>query len=479
MLLGKFLSSMGTNVLALLVFSMAVLILYYLLPKKFRPIFLLGVNLLFYLVCDWKMAAVLVAAILWTWFCGIKIGQEKKKGWLAAGVVSAVALLGFFKYANVFADKLNQLLALVGLGSAGGALVILMPLGISYYIFKAISYLVDVYRGKYEAEKNLSTYALYLSFFPEILSGPISRFDQFRQGLETGMDYSGDNMQRGFYFILKGLFLKGVIANRLAGYVGTVFAAPGSHNWLALWMAAFFYAFQLYCDFSGYSSIAIGITRLFGLHHQDNFLRPYLATDIREFWDRWHISLSTWLRDYVYFPLGGSRCAKWRSKLNVLIVFLVSGLWHGVGLQYVAWGAYHGILNMLTPRRRSKEPRRGIKRWLLIFLNFCLVTFGWILFGSGSLGNAAAYVRGMFSGIALNMDVIQTAVLPFTSDNTCVAFFLIAVAFILILLVREIWEEHKKADGSYLPGMVWQVFLLTCVILFGNFAVSGFIYANF
>lgn len=465
------------NILALLLFSCIVLFVYYLLPISMRKYLLLVVSALFYVLCDAKMFFVLACTLLWTWFCARQIEKTAGKRWVVLGFLPVAFVLLFFKHNRFFVSSVDTFLATFGMGSTGGIINIIMPLGISYYSFKAISYILDVYKGKITVKTSLADYALYLLYFAEVISGPISRYNAFKTALDDGMRYSHEHMERGFYCIVRGLFMKAVIANRLSAYVATIFAAPEGYPGIALWIAAFFYAVQLYCDFAGYSSIVVGITQLFGLFPVKNFIRPYFSVDIRDFWSRWHISLSSWLRDYIYIPLGGSKCSKFRRNCNVLIVFLASGLWHGSGLNFVVWGLYHGLLNIITPKRRS--PPEGIKKAGAIFLNFCLVTFGWIFFGTESLSVALRYISRMFTNLSFSFDAIQQAILPITGDNTCVAFFLLVVMFIVILAVRELHEERRKIDCYDVGSFVWQVFLLSMVLVFGSFGASGFIYANF
>ena len=419
---------MSNNVLTFLMFSIIAIVIYYVIPRRGRCLYLITANILFYMLCDLKMFLILGATIIWTWLCAQRLEVRRCRGWLAAGVCSLVGLLSLFKYNQYLMKAVNAVLGAVGMGSISGIWNLLMPLGISYYIFKSISYLVDVYRGKYQAEKSLIKYALYVSFFPEILCGPISRYDEFKASLENGMTYSDENMQRGFYLMLKGVFMKVVIANRLAGYVGAVFAEPSAYNGIALWMAAFFYAIWLYCDFAGYSFIAIGITQLFGLHYKENFNRPYFASNIREFWDRWHISLSDWLRDYVYFPLGGSRCTRLRSKCNVMVVFLVSGLWHGSGIHFLVWGAYHGLLNVFTPQKRNRiqspehinhvGKKKKVRSALAVLWNFSLVTLGWIFFGVDSLNTAVTYLKGMFTNLKISVSEVSLLISVFLISDS-------------------------------------------------------------
>lgn len=446
---------MQSNLFMLLIFSLLAVMIYYKIRGGGRAFYLLTINALFYILCDFKMFFLLAAVIFWTWICSRKLEERKDKKWLAFGICPLILLLFFFKY---------------------GFSNLLLPLGISYYSFKSISYLVDVYREKYCAEKNIVTYALYVSFFPEILCGPITRFDQFHKTLKE-VSYSDENIQRGFYFILKGVFLKTVIANRLSGYVGTIFAAPASYTGLALWMAAFFYSIQIYCDFAGYSSIAVGITQLFGMHYTENFKRPYLSVDIREFWDRWHISLSNWLKDYIYIPLGGNRCTKWKQKRNVMAVFLVSSIWHGTGWNFILWGIWHGFLNSFTVKKQANQNK--VRKVFEMCVNFFCVMLGWIFFRAASVPVAVEFLKGMFFNLKISSKEVQNAVLPFTRDNTCVAFFLTVLFFIAAMALREYWEEKKQIKGTAIASVLWQVFLLVSIILFGYFGISDFLYANF
>jgi len=482
------LTGMGNEVLSFLLFSIGVVVIYYIVPQRCRTTYLLVANIIFYICCDWKAFFILTMTILGTWLCALEMEKSQSKGWLIAGISSLVLLLALFKYLELIKTAVNTLLDNVGMGSSSGVWNLIIPMGISYYLFKTISYLVDVYRGKYPAEKSILKYALYVSFFPEILCGPITRYNEFKDSMENGMNYSDENMQRGFYLVLKGVFMKVVIANRLSDYVTFVFSDPTAYTGIALWMAAFFYAVWLYCDFAGYSSIAIGITQLFGLHYKENFKRPYFSQNIHQFWDRWHISLSDWLRDYIYFPLGGSRCSKLKCKLNVMIVFCVSGLWHGSKLTFLFWGIYHGLLNILLPQKKKtiqdeKEKTVGIKNkvcnGLAIAINFSLVTIGWIFFGADSIKTAIIFIKSMFVNFRISISEIQNAILPFTFDNTCVAYFLVVMGFIFIFWLRELYEEKKNIEGMDIASVPWQTFLLVSIILFGSFNASGFVYANF
>lgn len=462
-----------SNVMYMLLFSVAFIALYHFVPNRFKSLLILFGSTVFYCLCDWKYLIILLLTAFWSWIA-VKNKPTKAKAIIGC-VLPLSSILLLFKYLPAIINSMNSLFDKVGFGCNSSALAILMPIGLSYYIFKEISYVIDVYKGKYPAEKSLIKYASYIMYFPEIISGPISRYNDFSNALNKERFYDSKKFELGFYLIIKGLFMKLVIANRLSGYVNTVFSSPKQYPAIALWLAAFFYAVELYCDFAGYSSIAIGVSQLLGLHYQENFNRPYFACSIKEFWSRWHISLSSWLKDYIYIPLGGNRKGKFRQKANVIIVFLVSGIWHGSGLNFIVWGIYHGVLNILSPKKRPSNKCVAV---IEAFINFCLVTFGWIIFRIDSLSTFVQYTIRMFK-IDISATAIQNSVLPFTGDNTSVAFLLTAVLFILVLFIREVFEETKKLPGDFVPGYTWQVFLILAIVFFGNFGSASFIYANF
>jgi D-alanyl-lipoteichoic acid acyltransferase DltB (MBOAT superfamily) len=344
------------------------------------------------------------------------------------------------------------------------------PIGISYYCFKIISYLVDRYTGKTKSKASLADYAIYISFFPQIVSGPISRSDEIIRQLDNMTLTNRRNWINGIRLIVMGGFLKYVIAERLVFYVDAVFGNYNSYNGMALLMAAFFYSVEIYCDFAGYSSISIGVARIFGIQCSDNFDRPYLAANIKEFWARWHISLSSWLRDYIYIPLGGNRKGKLRRNVNIIITFLVSGIWHGNGTGYIFWGLYHGMLNIIF----TKKSNNHFVKLLMIVINFVAVTFGWIFFKLEDVVEGFKYVKHMLLDFRINIAGITEAVLPFTNDNSCVAFMLTACVFIFIELVLEI----ARKDSEYYSTAVY-MFYAVSIVLFGAFGSSGFIYMNY
>lgn len=469
-----------TNILLFLLFSLTVTIIHYIIPLKYRLLWLLFVNVCFYMVSSTYFIVLLVALTLFSWYCAKKIIQyeeiRQKKKWLLVGIISTASILCFFKYNKTF---INHLLV-SPFGFSKQTIIILFPLGLSYYSFKIISYLCDVYKGKHGKEINFVTYCTYVTLYTQITSGPISRYELFRKSLcEQDLKYKSENIEKGFYHVILGLFMKVVIANRLATFVSIIFTAPDKFSGIALWLAAFFYSIELYCDFGGYSYLAIGLTELLGLRCEPNFLRPYFAYNIKEFWNRWHISLSTWLRDYIYIPLGGNRCSKIRQKINIIITFLVSGIWHGAGLNFIIWGLYHGFLNIVTCKQTNIQKRNPIKTVSKILLNVLLVDIGWLFFGLPKFSETLNYLKGMVMKMHLSISSLQSSILPFTNDNTCIAYFLTVMFFIIILFVKELNDEIRIIKYHRILSFLWQAFLVVSVLLYGVFGLNGFIYANF
>lgn len=460
-----------TVTMSTLGFFAIILVIYYVLPLRFRWGVLLAASMIFYASADWKMLFLLGGSIAVSYYAGLKIQQSEeavqKRRWMTGCILLLVMILMIFKYFNFFAEAMSRML-----GSSSGVFNLVMPLGISYYTFKIISYLVDIYKEKIDAEKHFGYYALYVSFFPQILCGPIERADHFIPQLKYGCKYEEKLAVEGLERIIIGLFKKLVIADRLALYVGTVFDAPTAYPGLASIMAVGFYSIQIYCDFSGYSDLAIGMAQMLGIRARENFRYPYFSRSIKEFWTRWHISLSSWLRDYIYIPLGGNRKGKLRKQLNTLAVFLVSGIWHGSSMSFVFWGALHGFWNMIsTPKKEDAPVWRQILEVLVTFLG---VTFTWIFFRAKDLATAVTMLKQMIFGFGLSIDQITASLLPFTGDNTCAAHFLIICLLILFQAVFE-WRRTRGKGTAY----GWLAAMLAITLLLGKFGSSSFLYGQF
>ncbi len=461
-------------------------LLLFILPERFKSPLLLAGSYYFY--CTWSVnfALLLLGVTALSYFFGLIMEREtaRKKALLAFAVAVTLLPLFCFKYINFFDSALVDALSCFGLNLQKTTLVLVLPLGISFYTMRVIAYYADIFGGKIAAEKNFFTYALYVSFFPQIICGPIERPGVLIPQLKAKRAFTHENFANGVKMIIMGFFKKMVIADGLSDYVANVYGAADTSGGLALIFAAFFYSVQIYCDFSGYTDIAIGLSKIWGFNLTQNFRRPYFACSIKEFWGRWHISLSMWLRDYVYIPLGGGRCSSARRAFNVMVTFLVSGLWHGANWTFIFWGALHGACiaaqNLIFPRGREGGPLSKYSRIPGIIATFCIVTLAWIFFRADSFAHAFAILEGIFTRTSLSAKDIKSAAFPFTHDVTAATEFMVMAFFIAVFFAYEAFNEffpRVKNFGRY--EVAWYAFLLSSTLLFGNFAGEKFIYAQF
>lgn len=336
------------NSFAFLVFFPLVCMIYFLIPgNKWRNLFLLLASYYFYMSWNPTYAVLIFTSTLVTWGCGLLVERNagnyrRQKVFLVVNLLINLGILFVFKYYNFINESIFHLFSLWGIRWEVPNLGVLLPVGISFYTFQAIGYSIDVYRGDLKAERNLFVYALFVSFFPQLVAGPIERAKNLLPQFRQKHHFDEANVIRGMKLMLWGYFMKLCVADRLALYVDAVYNNIPQHNGTSLLIASVFFAFQIYCDFGGYSLIAIGAARVMGFSLMENFRRPYFAQSIKEFWGRWHISLSTWFKDYVYIPLGGNRVGRFRHALNLFVTFLVSGIWHGANWTFVLWGGFHG-----------------------------------------------------------------------------------------------------------------------------------------
>ncbi|MBR5287121.1 MAG: MBOAT family protein [Clostridia bacterium] len=381
------------NSLSFLMFFPIVTLAYFTLPRRVRPAWLLAASYYFYMCWNARYAMLIAGSTLITYGCGLLIERADarliKRLIMAAGLGSNLAILGFFKYYGFFTDVLGRVLALAGISLHVPAFDVLLPVGISFYTFQALGYMLDVYFGKIRAERSLLRYALFVSFFPQLVAGPIERSENLLRQVNEEHRFSFRAARDGVLIMMLGFFEKLVIADRASMYVNAVYdnwhAAAG---WQIL-LATVVFAFQIYGDFSGYSHIAIGAAKILGFDLMDNFRQPYFASSVRDFWRRWHISLSTWFRDYLYIPLGGSRCGHVRRMTNLMITFLVSGLWHGASLSFVVWGGLNGALQVLEgllPKPAKKAG--GVRRVCKTLCTFVLIDLTWLFFRANAASTA-------------------------------------------------------------------------------------------
>ena len=362
-----------------LLFFPLVCILYYLLPPRLRWLFLLLASYYFYMNWEPVYALLIAGSTLITYGCGLLVeryrGERRRQRlFLLGSLLLNFGILFIFKYYNFLTGSIFSLLSWLGIRSAFPEFTLLLPVGISFYTFQAVGYSLDVYRGDIKAERHLGIYALFVSFFPQLVAGPIERARNLLPQFREIHRFDETNATQGLKLMLWGYFMKLCVADRLALYVDAVYNNVSQHNGTSLLIASVFFAFQIYCDFGGYSLIAIGAARVMGFSLMENFRRPYFARSVREFWGRWHISLSTWFKDYVYIPLGGNRVGRFRHMRNLVVTFLVSGIWHGANWTFILWGGFHGgaqVMEKLMVRSTGDNKYKwgGVK----IFITFLLV----------------------------------------------------------------------------------------------------------
>ncbi|MDX5481507.1 MAG: MBOAT family protein [Hymenobacteraceae bacterium] len=482
------------------IFFPVVVTLYFLTPFNRRWIILLLASYYFYM--SWKPAytIILVVSTLVDYTCGRAMGRypdeekEKRRPWLYISLGANLFTLLLFKYYNFFNESARDLATALDVPYAMPAFELLLPMGISFYTFQTMSYSIDVYHGRIKPERNLGIFALFISFFPQLVAGPIERAGNLLGQLHQGHAFQYDRVVAGLRRMGWGFFKKIVIADNLALMVNQVYNNPTEFEGISFLVATVFFAFQIYCDFSGYSDIAIGAAQVMGFKLMENFRSPYFSKSISEFWGRWHISLSTWFRDYLYIPLGGNRVIKWRWYYNLFITFLVSGLWHGAAWTFLIWGALHGlylVFAIVTAKQRDALARMvgltehpQVYKWVQVLSVFVLVCFSWIFFRANSLADALYIIRHSVSGIgnirelfALNLDHVL-----FMDQG----FKVFAVSVLAVMLMELVHLIQRNGSVSQLimqrPAWVrWSVYYLAiiAVLLFGQFGHQEFIYFQF
>ncbi|MBR3730289.1 MAG: MBOAT family protein [Bacteroidales bacterium] len=397
------------NSIEFLIFLPIVVLLFYLLPHKWRWLMLLAASCVFYMWFVPKYILILLVTIVIDYSAGILMeryaDQHKlKKTFFVISIVSTLAVLLVFKYLNFLTANLDQLCASLGMETHLLTHIIL-PIGLSFHTFQSMSYVIEVYRGHQQAERHFGYYALYVMFFPQLVTGPIERPGNLLHQLHEKKEFRYENISKGMRLILFGFFVKMVVADHLGEYVDEVYGHLDEYNSWSVLGCMFFYSFQIYCDFFGYSTIALGSAKLMGFDLMDNFRSPYLSKNIAEFWHRWHISLSTWFRDYVYIPLGGSRVKFGRWAFNILVVFVLSGIWHGAAWTFLLWGFAHGLLHIVEKALRNRFPNQESQsKWvkisvdaLCVLKTFVLVTLFWVVFRATDLEHLKAIFEAAFT----------------------------------------------------------------------------------
>lgn len=488
------------NSIEFLIFLPIVLGLYYLLRKNFKAqnILLLAASYLFYGWWDWRFLGLIVISSTADFFVGYAISQQKfdfkRKLLLAVLLIMNLSVLGFFKYYNFFIDSFADAFTYFGHTIEPSRLNIILPVGISFYTFQTLSYSIDIYRGKLEPTKNYIAFLSFISFFPQLVAGPIERASNLLPQFLQKRTFDSSKLLLSLKQILWGFFKKVVIADQMAIYVEHVYSNPAASEGLALLLGTFFFAIQIYCDFSGYSDIALGVSRLFGIELMVNFRTPYFSLGFNEFWKRWHISLSSWMKDYVYISLGGNHQSKIRTLLNIFSVFLISGLWHGANWTFVIWGFLHGTYRLIeiiiiSPLSslilKQRKNLRKLLRPIGILLTFLLTCFAWIFFRASTLEDAFTVIQQIAYNTSFSSDSVKQAILVFTYDNTALSKFIVAFGLIAVLFIYDFgvsfrWPSiiHNLSQIRFVKFMFWY-FVAMAILLFGEFGATSFIYFQF
>ena len=472
------------NSLEYAMFLPVVAAIYFLLPQRLRTVHLLAASCVFYMAFIPAYVLILALTIVIDYFAGLWIERtqgRRRKTLLWISIAATCTVLFVFKYFYFFTDSFVGLVGLFGWPLSSPSVQILLPIGLSFHTFQSLSYVIEVYRGNQRAEPDFIKYATFVMFFPQLVAGPIERPQNLLHQFTEHHSFDYERVASGLRRIAWGLFKKVVIADRLALYVNDVYGAPQQHNGLQLTIATVFFAYQIYCDFSGYSDIAIGSARVLGFRLIENFDRPYSSRSISEFWKRWHISLSSWFRDYVYIPLGGNRRSPARHRLNLLVTFTASGLWHGANWTYVFWGALNGLYLICGTALRART--KGLQvSWLqrlapalAVWWTFLLVCLAWILFRARSLSDAFYIVTHLFGGWSLQAIATE----HFLSRQFPVAIF--AIVALETIQYRDHRQRIQRCLSRWSLAPRWLAYstLFLGVLVAGVYQKTNFIYFQF
>ena len=473
------------NSIEFLLFLPIVFVLYWFVfdkKLKYQNLLILVSSYVFYGWWDYRFLSLILLSTIVDYFIGLRISNQaslkNKKILLWCSVLFNLGVLGFFKYYNFFIDSWIDLSSSVGYDIKSiWTLNIILPVGISFYTFQTMSYTIDIYKGKLKPTKDFISFASFVSFFPQLVAGPIERASNLLPQILKKRVFKYEQGVQGLRLILWGMFKKVVIADSLAPVVNDIFGNYQELGGGTLWLGAIYFAFQIYCDFSGYSDIAIGTSKIFGFELMSNFKFPYFSRNIGEFWRRWHISLSTWFRDYLYIPLGGSQKGKWKSIRNVFIIFVVSGFWHGANWTFIFWGLFHAILflpsfifntnrkyttTIIAQNTLLPSPKELIQ----VITTFLLVTIGWVLFRSETIIDAFNYLNKMI--VEINIPKSNRAVIPYI-------IILIVLDFIIRKNERHLILSNKKVINN----SIYILFAISIFLLFFKEIQTGFIYFQF
>jgi len=469
------------NSLEFAVFIALFACVYYFLKHKQQNAFLLVASYIFYGWWDWRFLFLIAASTIVDYFCALYIEKQNKlriKRWiLCVSLFVNLGALCFFKYFDFFDESLVKLLHVFGMQADYVTLNIILPVGISFYTFQTLSYTIDVYRGQLKPTRNFMNFAVYVSFFPQLVAGPIERAAHLLPQVEKRRTISGRELQNGLWLIIVGFFKKLVIADQCAAVVNYGFSGgDGVFEYAHPMVYLYLFAFQIYADFSGYSDIARGLSKMMGFDLMVNFKKPYLVKTIPSLWNHWHISLSSWLRDYLYIPMGGSRKGPIRRNMNLMNTMLLGGLWHGAGFAYILWGGYHGMLLVLSRMseqlNKVVDTSRGGMSWVKIGLIFHLVCLGWLFFRVGAMPKDVKQFDYVVHYLSKMLYFNSEAVLPWV--------FSVAFMAICTLGLQHFWKQNEKfAMWPIWQKVVFPILFIAAILALGNYEGGEFIYFQF
>lgn len=485
------------NSLEFICFFPLVSIIYFAVPHKYRWIILLAASYFFYMGWNPSYALLLLMTTSVTWLAGVLIEKtnERKRKWPLIGCLAInLGVLFVFKYYDFFCDNVSSLLKIIGIDRSFRKSSLILPVGISFFTFQAIGYAIDVYRGDIPAQKHFGKYALFVSFFPQLVAGPIERSRNLLPQFDEEHTFDYDRATSGLRLMAWGYFKKIVIADSVCVYVNNVYNNLAEYKGFPLLFATVLFSIQIFCDFSGYSDIARGCARIMGFRLMRNFDHPYFSVSVKEFWKRWHISLSTWLRDYIYIPLGGNRNGERRKELNLLITFLISGLWHGANWTFVAWGGIHAVMQIIESRlmlsRGNQLPDgeknarcfgRCARPIVSTVLTFCAVSFAWIFFRANSMHDALYVIRNMFVFKTMSFSSLYTDLKMMFGNRAEVYRLLLTLpVFAVASFADRMWSLEKiikRIRPSF--RITVYVMIVVYILLAARAEMQDFIYFQF
>jgi len=487
---------MQFNSFQFIIFFVFIITLYFTISFRYRWVLLLLASYYFYMCWKPEYIFLILLSTIIDYYCGLKMGScqnnSDKKPFLLISLITNLGLLFSFKYFNFFSDSIRYAFNQFNIFYELPYFNVLLPVGISFYTFQTLSYTIDIYRGDKEPESHLGIFALYVSFFPQLVAGPIERSTRLLPQFKQINEFDYLRLKNGFLLMLWGLFKKIVIADRLAVVVNTVYNTPTNYEGIVLIIATIFFAFQIYCDFSAYSDIAIGASKIMGYDLMKNFNRPYFSKSISEFWRRWHISLGSWFRDYLYFSLGGNKGGKYKWYKNIMIVFLISGLWHGANWNFVIWGGLHGfymLLSLLFKNVKSNiyyllkiKKEMFFIKLIQVITTFILVDFAWIFFRANTFSDSIYIVKNLF---IINLGVLYDKSLHNLGlDEKDLYLSILLILFLIIVQFKQRKVNIIDTISSKPVYIRWPIYLIGIysIIVFGYYGQgnsSQFIYFQF